>query len=287
MTYSPGGPGYPSPSPQSQPPSSYGAPGQYSPPQQQPQGPAPTPTEPGPSQLPLFVSIAVVVLGIAVYLANFAPQYSADDTIWSGGLGFQVIGALLAGLLAGVSLLPKQKSFLAVAAVISVISFLLAISDLIQLGGAAWGQYLVVVLILLQAIAAVVAVLFDAEIITPPVPRPKYEQQPYGYGGPGGYYGQQGPGPQQRQGGYPPQQPYGGYPQGPNTGGFQAPAPQQSQPGQHSQQSGPPTPPTGFPTYGQPPSGSQSANNQPTTQVPTSQAQPPAAPPQSSGPAPS
>ena len=54
---------------------------------------------------------------------------------------------------------------------------------------------------MLQAIVAVAALLFDAGVITPPAPRPRYEQQQYGqYGGPGPYYGQpQQHGPPQQQ----------------------------------------------------------------------------------------
>ena len=110
---------------------------------------------------------------------------------------------------------------------------------------------------LLQAAVAVVVLLFDAGIITPPVPRPKYDQhqQQYGQYSGGGYYGQQhggqhgGPqqqGPQQQglqqRPGYP--TPYGGYSgSGQTTGGFPA-------------QSGPPTPPTSIrrsPTADAPP----------------------------------
>ena len=52
---------------------------------------------------------------------------------------------------------------------------------------------------------------------------------------------------------------YGGYQGGSSSGGFQAIGG-----GQHSQHSGPPTPPTGFPTYGQP----QAPSSAPTSQVP-------------------
>ena len=124
-----------------------------------------------------------------------------------------------------------------------------------------WCLYLIIAFSVVQAIVAVAVLLFDAGIITPPAARPRYEQQQqqYGqYGGPGQYYGQaHQPGPshqagqQQQRPGYPSQY-GGGYPGGPSSGGFPA-----------GQQGGPPTPPTGFPTYGQPPS-----SNAPTTQVP-------------------
>jgi hypothetical protein len=241
MTYPPGGPGYPP---------------QYSAPTQQFER-APEPAAPaGPSKLPLYLGIAVAVLGLAVYLSGFAPVF--------GGIGgaavptfYFVIAPLLAGLLAGVSLLPNQDDKSAVAAVLAVLGFLLLILVVLADGPSIdWGFYLFIVFSVLQAIAAVGKLLLDAGIITAPVPKPKHEPQPaYGYGPPQGYYGQQpqgGPGPQQRPGGgYAPQ--YGGGYQGgqsgqsgPSTGGVPALG-QQSGP-----QNGPPTPPTGFPAFGHP-----------------------------------
>jgi hypothetical protein len=149
--------------------------------------------------------------------------------------------------------------------VLSVLSFLLVIAEVINKPSGAtidWGLYLLIAFTLLQAIVAVAALLFDSGIITPPAPRPKYDQQHYGqYGGPGGsYYGQpQVGGPpqqgQQQRPGYPGG--YGGYGgSNPGSGGYSG-TPQGGTP------VGPPTPPTGFPTYGQPPSTST-----PTTQTP-------------------
>ncbi|MGK2880243.1 MAG: DUF5336 domain-containing protein, partial [Mycobacterium sp.] len=281
---------------------SYSQPGQ--PPQQPPAPAAPaTPTEPGESNLPQILTIVVAVLGLATYLAGFAPLIALPEELAEFGdlatigvpVGWDVVLALLAGLVAGVGLLPKQKGRISIAAILSVTAGLLSLNYLFTWGSAGWGRYLIVAFAIIQAIVAVVVLLFEAGIITPPVPRPKYEQPQYGYGGPGGYYGQPGQSQQQPYGGYPsPQQPsYGGYPQqqGTSTGGFPAQPAAQQQPGQHSQQSGPPTPPTGFPQYGQPPaSPSPAGNNQPTTQVPVTQQLPaaqPASPPQQSGPAPS
>lgn len=261
-----------------------GAPGgQGFPPGQQPttQFSAPTqqfnrvtdtdPVAEGPSKLPVYLSAAVAALGLLVYLSSFGPQFSVAASDFSGvgeltgssfGVIFAVIAAIVAGLLAAVGLLPRQNNFTAVAAVAAILALLLVLADIINKpaeASIAWGLYLVIAFILLQAAVAVVVLLFDAGIITPPVPRPKYEQ-PQSYGQYPGYYGQpptqggsgqhqQGP-PQQQRPGYP--TPYGGYPgSGPSTGGFPAGSP-----------SGPPTPPTGFPTYGQPP-----ASNTPTTQV--------------------
>ena len=149
-------------------------------------------------------------------------------------------------------------------AVLAVLGFLLVIALVITAPEGVsidWGLYLIIAFTALQAIVAVAALLFDAGVITPPAPRPKYDQQQqYGqYGGPGGYYGTARPARRasrrsaaaQQRPGYPSQ--YGGHPGGPSTGGFSA-----------LPQSGPPTPPTGFPAYGQP----QAVSSAPTTQVP-------------------
>jgi Family of unknown function (DUF5336) len=264
-----GGPGYPPAQQQS---------AQFSAPTQQ-FNKVPETEQPGngASKLPLYLAAAVTVLGFLVYLSNFAPQFTVSASDF-GGLGelsgttpgvlFAVIAAVLAGLLAGVSLLPRQRSYTAIAAVLAVLGFLLVIAEVVNKpSGTAigWGLYLVIAFTLLQAAVAVVVLLFDSGIIAPPVPRPKYDQQQQYGQYPGGYYGQQsgqpqhgGPGqhqqgPQQQRPGYPSQY-GGGYPStGPSTGGFPS-----------VPQSGPPTPPTGYPTYGQPP-----ASNTPTTQVPS------------------
>ena len=263
----PGNPGYPSGPPAAQ----------YSTSAQQ-YGQVPEASPAGPSKLPLYLDVAVAVLGLAIYLTTFALD--------SGAALGPLVG-ILAGLLAGVGLVPKQKSHVAVVAVLAVLGFLVVLAGVITVGpgNLGWASYLLIAFTLLQAIAAVTALLLDAGVITAPAPKPKYEQpQPsYGqYGAPGPYYGQPqhgGPlhqqGPQQR-GGYP-QPPYGGYANGPSTGGFAAQAPLSP-----PQQSGPPTPPTGFPAFGQPQSATVS---QPThsyeTQQPQQQAAPQSAPPPS------
>jgi hypothetical protein len=255
--------------------------------------PEAAPAAEGPSKLPFYLTATVAALGLAVYLSSYGPLFTITSSDFPGladfsgasfGLDLAVVASLLAGLLAGVSLLPKQRSFVAVVAVFAVIAFLLVVGELIDKPSVAsigWALYLIIAFTLVQAIVAVAVLLFEAGVISPPAPRPRYEQQQqYGqYGAPAPYYGQQhqpGPphqqGPQQQQRpGYPSQY-GGGYPGGPSTGGFSS-----------GQQSGPPTPPTGFPTYGQPPSGNASnASNAPTTQVP---AQP--SPSTQSGPPPS
>jgi hypothetical protein len=277
----PGNPGYPS---AQQPTTQFSAPTQQfgKPPEPAPTGPA------APSQLPTYLTIAVVVLGLGVYLSSFGPLFTAGADYFAPTLlDLGVVAAIAAALIAGVSLLPKQKLVPAAIAVLSVLAFLLVIAIVLTAPEGVsidWGLYLIIAFTMFQAIVAVAVLLFDAGVITPPAPQqqPRYDQQygQYGPGGPGGqYYGQpQHGGPPQQQGlpqrpGYPSQ--YGGYPGGgQSTGGYGG--------GQHGggQQSGPPTPPTGFPTFGQPPPPS----------APTTQAQMPsqsAASSTQSGPPPS
>lgn len=280
----PGSPGYP---PAQQPTNPFAA-------QTQQFGkvPEPGPAVDAPNKLPTYLAAVVAALGLAVYLSSFAPLFTISSSDFPGlgsisgssfGLVLAVGAALLSGLLAAASMLPRQRVSTAVYAVLAVVAFLLVIAEVINRPSQAaidWGLYLIIAFSLFQAIVAVAVLLFESGIISPPTPRPKYDQ-PYGqqYGGPASYYGQPGQhqpgygGPQQQRPGYPSTYP-GTYPGGPSTGGHPA-APQQQgqgghggqqgqqgQQGQGGQQSGPPTPPTGFPTYGQPPSGSAPSTQQ-------------------------
>ncbi|MEV0672670.1 DUF5336 domain-containing protein [Mycobacterium sp. NPDC050441] len=271
MTYPPSNPGYP-PAPQSG--SQFDATQQFAKavPAPAPSAPAAAPAaaEPGENKLPEILLAVVAVAGLLTYFVSFA----LDIAIVVGTLVVPL--ALLAALLAGVSVLPKQKNRVTAAVVLSTVAFLLSIPVVLAAPGAEsdWALYAMLVLTLIQAGAAIAALLFEAGIITPPAPKPQFEPQPqYGqYGGPSQYYGQQH---QPQHGGQPyqqaqPQQPgypsqYGGYSGGPNTGGF----PVQGQQGQ--QPSGPPTPPTGYPTYGQP---QQSGPAGPAQQPPSQQSGP-------------
>lgn len=279
----PGGPGYPS----AQQSPAYFA----SPTQQFAKLPEFDPA--GGSRLPAYLASAIAALGILVYLASFGPQFKAGTEffITPFRIDLAVAASLLAALIAGVSLLPKQTARPALVGVLSLLSFLFVISTVLTAPSAVtidWGMYLVVAFTAIQTIIGIGALLLDAGVISAPVPRPRYEQQYGQY--PGVYYGQtpgQPPGQpqygapmrQQQRPGYP--SPYGGgYTGDPSTGGFSAASPsghagQAGQPGQSGQpaqagqagQSGPPTPPTGFPAYGRPPSGN--ASNAATTQAPT------------------
>lgn len=269
MTYPPGSPGYP----HAQPPAN-----QYSAPTQQfGKLGQPAPAAEGPSQLPVYLTAAVAALGLAVYLSSFGPLFTAGaDFFRPTLLDLGVVASMLAALIAGAGLLPKQRALPALVAVLSVLGFLLVIAIVLTAPDGVsidWGLYLIIAFTVLQALIAVAVLLFDAGVITPPAPRPKYEEQYGQYGGPGApYYGQLqhgGPpqqGRQQQRPGYPSQ--YGGYPGGgPSSGGFSA-----------GPQGGPPTPPTGFPTYGQPPSSSAQTAQvpaQPESPSPSAQSGPP------------
>jgi uncharacterized protein DUF5336 len=242
MTYSSGGPGYP------------GA--------QQSGGYAPTSrqakVDEGPSKLPGYLLGGVPILGLAAYLLSFGPVWKSGH---SGATTLAIIAVLFASLFAIVALLPKQRNYTAQVTVTAAVGFLLAIWALIKgADTAGWALIVIVVLSALQTVVAIAVLLLDAGVISPPAPRPKYDPyQPY----PGGYYGQpQFAGPPAGPPGPPAPGPHGppipgpqgfGHPQGPpQYGGYPGAGPTGGFPPQGQQ--GPPTPPTGFPTYAPPPS---------------------------------
>jgi hypothetical protein len=251
MTYPPGSPGYP-------PAQSHGSYGASS-------TPSFTKSDDGESNLKLYLTVGVVALGLASYLLSYGPMITRilpnGDELVESGSTLPIDLGLLAGLLAGVSVLPKAKNYYGVVAAVAVLGGLLLVEDTIGASGRGWALWFALGSGVLQAVLAVSVVLLDAGVITAPAPRPKYDQ--YGhYGQYGGYYGQQAPYQSPQQSGYGAQ--YGGYPSGPSTGGFSALGPQSGpihapqsgpQPGSpQGQQQGSPTPPTGFPSFSPPPS---------------------------------
>src|SRR5271170_5213828 len=196
MTYSPGSPGYPP----AQSPGGYGA----------SSTPSFTKSDDGESNLKVYLAIGVLVLGLASYLLSYGPMITRilpnGDELVESGSTLPIDLGLLAALLAGVSVLPKAKNFAAVVAAVAVLGALLLVEDTIGASGRGWALWIVVGSGVVQATLAVSALLLDAGVITPPAPRPKYEQ--YGHYGQCGYYGQQQP-PYQRSG-FGSQ--YGGYP---------------------------------------------------------------------------
>ena len=102
MTYPPGNPGYPS---AQQPTTQFAAPTQ-----QFGKLPDTAPAAEGPSKLPVYLTAAVAALGLAVYLSSYGPLFAANADFFTPTLlDLGVVSALLAGLIAGVGMLPKQK----------------------------------------------------------------------------------------------------------------------------------------------------------------------------------
>ncbi|MRH86920.1 hypothetical protein GFY24_05465 [Nocardia sp. SYP-A9097] len=225
--------------------------------------------------LPFFLTVGVAALGVINFLLGFAPYKGAKELSLTYSL-FEsdplLVGILLfAGLLAGLSLLPKQN-WTGVAAAASLAGFLsILFNSFTGELTTKWGGWLIVFLSFVQAVIAVLAVLFEAGIVKAPAPKPAapqgFGQQPFGQSS-GGYqqpsFGQQGfgqqqpsygqPGQQAQQPGYGtggqyPQQPSYGQPAGQSSGGYQQPAYGQQQPSYGQQ-------PGGFsqqqPSYGQP-----------------------------------
>jgi hypothetical protein len=201
--------------------------------------------------MPTYLLWAVALLGLGAYLAGFGPLFSIKSDIGpfggaqftASGLTYWTVASLLAALLAAVGLLPKSKTYTPIVAVTAVLGLLLVIGQMIHRPtgfSVGWGLWLVLLLTIFQAVAAVVALLFETGVLTPPAPRPTYA--PYGPP-PGGYYGQPGgqPYPGQQQSGYPQQQ-YGGY----NPGAAGQSASQSA--GRAAELN---TPPHGFPSYSQ------------------------------------
>jgi hypothetical protein len=293
MTYPPGNPGYPPPPP---PANQFNAPtgGPNQPYGRVPERIPPAPAAPsGPSRLPMYLTAAVAVLGLVVFGFSFADPFglkNADSPSVSGSVPRDIltwlpaIAAVVAGLLAGIDLLPKQKNFKAWSAILAVLGLLLAIAELTQVPQVPqvlrahlefevrWGLYCVIGFSVLQAGCALAALLLDAGVIQPPAPKPQTD--PYGYGGPGQYYGQSPVGaPQHAQTHNAPSAPQGrpdygqqygqpgGYQQpGSPVGGYPSGRPQHSS----ADESSPVTPATGFSAFGQvrPAGGASSAGTE-------------------------
>ncbi len=252
MSYPPPNQGYPAP----QQPGGYGG----------PVGPSyPAPVA-GPAKTPVYLTVGVVVLGLVAYLASFGPLLSINTDIGpfggaeftASGLSYWTVAALFASLLAAVSLLPKSRPYTAMVAVAAVLGVLLVIGQVVNRPSGfsvGWALWLVLAFTLLQAVAAVTALLFESGVLSASAPRPQYGQ--FGQYGPppGGYYPQQGgqqgqPGvtgqAAQQRPGYPTPYP-GAY----SAGGY-------AQPDTTSTD----TPPTGFPAYTPPPAaGSQESSS--------------------------
>ncbi|MBF6178492.1 DUF5336 domain-containing protein [Nocardia otitidiscaviarum] len=268
MSYPTGGSGYNAPAPT---PSS--APGFGQQPAAGPTGGASAAAATG-KGLPFFLAIGVAALGVITFLLGFTPFTSFDlgggsvdvDTsasFFEGGGSAPLALLLIAGILAGLSLISKQN-WAPIAAAASLAAFLTLLFTVFSLDDSVsleWGGIVVLVFAFAQTVVAIAALLFELGILKPPAPKPAPQPGGYGQGGqPGGYgqqpgqpggYGQQPGQPSYGQSGGYGQQPGqpGGYGQQPSFGGGQGTGPQYQQQPSYGQQPGQP----GQQSYGQQP----------------------------------
>ena len=192
-----------------------------------------------------MLGLVVLGTGVLTALVGFADFFNTKGGV---GVGYYVNLSLLplfAGLLAAVALLPKQvvpsatAAAAAVAGFVAVVFVILGKPDIVSL---AVGAYVTILLTLVQAAAAVFALLLDAGIVSAPTPKAAQQAgsgQPGPFGPPGQYgqHGQYAQYGQYGQYGGPP--PFGGRQGGPSGpplfGGPQGRAPQYGPPGQHGQ----------------------------------------------------
>ncbi|WP_330228419.1 DUF5336 domain-containing protein [Nocardia sp. NBC_00508] len=200
--------------------------------------------------LPFFLVVGVAALGVINFLLGFLPfvgskpidlggrRVSEPETanLFEVASGSSLLGfLLLGGLLAGLSLLPKQN-WTGAAAAASTAGFVALLFQSFNFGEGTElevGAYILLVLAFVQTAVAITATLFEAGILKAPAPRPAtapsgfgqagYGQQPpsfgqaqqsYGQGqpsqpgyGPSGAYGQSGYGSQAAPPQFPSQQP--------------------------------------------------------------------------------
>ncbi|MFF3569606.1 DUF5336 domain-containing protein [Nocardia jiangxiensis] len=218
--------------------------------------------ESGAMGLPFYLTAGATVLGIINFLLGFGPFFSTSESgtnLFTLFAASALIALVAGGLLAGLSLLPKQN-WLGASAGISAAGFLglifliVKLPDGVSMGWAAW---VVLFLALVQTAAVVVAVLFESDILSVPAPKPAAPQAvPGAPGAPG--YGQQSYG-QAQQGQYGQQAQQGQQAQ------YAQAQQAQSQPsyGQYGQQPGQAQSP-----YGQAQQGGQSPYGQPGQQYP-------------------
>ena len=230
MTFPSGGPGYPQQGGGQQPP---GPPSSGFPAQQPPHShQAPSGAAGLPQNLPMLLALVVAVFGLVQYFLGFSDN--ADAVGWATNF------LLAGGLLAALHLLPKGPKTLPFAALFSVLGALEVLDTLVGMQTSPGIVTVILILGILQMLAAVGALLIAHDVIKPPSPKPAAPS----YGGQYGQSGQQGQQGQQQYG--QPGQQFGqqGHGPGPVAPGGEAPF---SQPGQY----GSPNPPSTTPPPGQ------------------------------------
>ena len=204
-------------------------------------GPAPNPAKPAAStqELDKLLHMAAAGLSVLVLVAGFfafAPSVATSSvSVYSAGLGWIPALYLLAGGLSAQVLLPKPVKPGLLPGLVAVAVTLPVLFTVFTAGGTAWGAYVVLILGVLTAAAAVGGYLVEAGLISPPTPKPYQPPQP----------GQWSP----QTGGFP--QPQPGQQPGAPFSGFGQPTqvvPQPGQPGQFGapQQQAPAPQPTQF-----------------------------------------
>ncbi|MBF6228551.1 DUF5336 domain-containing protein [Nocardia abscessus] len=191
--------------------------------------------------LPFFLVVGVAALGVINFLLGFLPFLGTKPIDFGGrtvgtpesanlfevASGSPLLGLLLlGGLLAGLSLLPKQN-WIGVAAAASTAGFLALLFQSFNFGEGSElkaGAYILLALAFVQAAVATAATLFEAGILKAPAPRPATAPSGFGQGG----YGQQqlSYGQQSYGQGQPGQPGYGASPYGQSGYGAQSAPPQ-------------------------------------------------------------
>ena len=192
MTFPSGGPGYPQQGGGQQPP---GPPSSGFPAQQPPHSHQASSGAAGLTQnLPLLLALGVAVFGLVQYFLGFSDNANVDL-----GTTFLLAG----GLLAGMHALPKGPKTLPFAALFSVLGALYILDALVGMQTSPGIVTVILILGILQMVAAVGALLLEYDVLKPPAPKPaapsyggQYGQpgQQQQYGQPGQQYGQQQPG---------------------------------------------------------------------------------------------
>ncbi|MGV9611924.1 DUF5336 domain-containing protein [Nocardia xishanensis] len=249
--------------------------------------------------LPFFLVVGVAALGVINFLLGFLP-FSVEEVERAGTTitgdnynAFTPFGAtaalgllLLGGLLAGISVLPKQN-WTGAAAAASAAGFLTLLFQVISLPdplATEFGAWVLIFLALVQTGVAIAAVLFEAGIVKAPAPKPASAQAAQaGFGGQAqGGYGQQqfGQGGQYGQQSQPSQPVYGQQPgQTYGQAGYGTGQQYQQQPYGQSQPSQPtygqqPGQAYGQPSYGQQPGYGAPQQGSPYGAAPAQQQQP-------------
>jgi hypothetical protein len=224
-------------------------------------GPAQTPAKPAATQeLDKLLHMAAAGLSVLVLVAGFFP-FGPAISAYAAGLGWIPALYLLAGGLSAQVLLPKPVKPGVLPGLVAVAVTLPLLFTVFTAGTTAFGAYLVLVLGVLTAAAAVGGFLVEAGFISAPAPKPYQPPQP------GQWSPQTGGFPQPQPG----QQPFGqpGFGQGQATQVVPQPGqPGGQQPGQFGAPQQPQQPPAPQPTQFMSHPGQFNAPMQPNQQQP-------------------